>query len=446
MKILIAGNGATGIYLAKQLSAEKQEVVLLGTDKNTLDQLDSSYNIMTMKGDMLNPADLKEAGVERAGLFVAVCPHQTINLTACQLARQLGAGCTVARIDNEWFLSDYLSKLFKHTGVDTLVYPEKLVAEEILGYVDQNWLTKYVPIHTGQLIVGGVKVAEESPMAGSKLRDLTPGERHFHIGLVRRGKRFVIPRGDDSLMAGDTIYFISRPEHAPEVAALTGPLNIKVKNIMIAGGGKITRMICRLNNGRCHITVLEPDPDRAYALADEFPDVTVVNASPHQLTVLHDEEIAKMDLFLGLTESDETNIVGCMVAKEAGTKKTIAAIEDFTYIAEAERLWIDKVVNKKLITSAAIMRYILGDTVKVGEFFSMEDADVVEIEVKEGAKITEACVKDLSLPAGMTFGGLIRHGRGMIISGDTQLKVADRVLVIFQTGMLLKVQKLFKEV
>ena len=125
-------------------------------------------------------------------------------------------------------------------------------------------------------------------------------------------------------------------------------------------------------------------------------------------------------------------------------KRTVAQIEDISYIGEAENLWIDKVVNKKLITSASIIRSVLGSDIKVGNVFSLTDAEVAEIEVHEGSKITKAPVMDLRLPKELTLGGMIRHGRGMIIEGRTELKAGDKVIVILRTGSLLKAERLFR--
>lgn len=141
------------------------------------------------------------------------------------------------------------------------------------------------------------------------------------MALIRRGKVLIIPHGDDKLLHSDTIYFVTRPSDIGYVAEATGQCNMRVKNVMIIGGGKITSMICAMGAGAYNITVIEPDRNMAGRIAEQFPDVTVVNASSRQLSVLKEEEIGKMDIFMALSQSDESNIVGCMVAKESGVKK-----------------------------------------------------------------------------------------------------------------------------
>lgn len=444
MKILIVGSGDTGTHLAKMLADENQEVTLMGSDKDYLEGLDSLWNIMTVPGNPESVDDLCRAGAAETDLFVAVTPHQSVNLLSCQLASLLGAGRCVARVEASDIISPRVAGMFERCGVGTLVYPEHLVADELIGFMGRNWMSRYFDIHPGELNMAAVKLHESAPVNGKALRELWDGAPRFHVALIRRGRKLIIPHGDDRLLYGDTIYFVVKPGEMMTVARATGEAEVAVKNVMIAGGGKITSLICSKGKGRYRFTVVEPDRGMARELAERHPEVTVVNASARQLSVLKEEEIAKMDIFLALTESDESNIVGCMVAKEMGVKKTVARIEDLSYIAEAENLWIDKVVNKKLITSGEILRQVLNCDMKVGSLFSLEDADVAVIEVHEGSRISKAPVMELNLPAELTLCGLVRDGRGEIITGSSHLQAGDRVMVIFRSGSLLKVRRLFR--
>lgn len=444
MKILIAGSGDTGTHLAKMLSSENQDVVLMSTDREYLAGLDSSYNIMVSVGDAVSVEDLCNSGVEDTDLFVAVTPYETINITACQLAHHLGARQCVARIENECFLDDGIAEMFARSGVSTLIYPESLVAQELYEYLSKNWMSKWIDLHDGELNMTGIKLREGSPGVGKAIKDLQLEEKYFHIAVIRRNGDLIIPRGDDFLIKNDTLFIVLKPENLERLAEVAGQERLDAKHIMIAGGGKITDLLCGMASDEYDITVIEPDKERAQMLAEKYSGITVVNAGTRELSVLKEEQIDKMDIFMALTGSDEANIVGCMVAKESGVKRTVAQIEDISYIGEAENLWIDKVVNKKLITSASIIRSVLGSDIKVGNVFSLTDAEVAEIEVHEGSKITKAPVMDLRLPKELTLGGMIRHGRGMIIEGRTELKAGDKVIVILRTGSLLKAERLFR--
>lgn len=444
MKILIAGSGDTGTYLAKSLSYENQDVVMMSTDKEYLAGLDSSHNLMVNIGRADSVPDLVSAGADSADLFIAVTPSESVNLVACQIARFLGAKNCVARIENKYLLEKRVSEMFSSHGVDTLIYPEKLVASEIMAFIDRNWVTKWFELHAGELVLAGVRINAGSEICGKQLKDLQPISGFFHVAAIRRRRKLIIPHGDDFLLDGDLAYFTIRPENEAQLARITGHTVRKLKNVMVSGGGKITYLLAEMMRGRCNMTIIEPDRERCTLLAETYPDVTVVNAEVKDFSALREEEISGMDLFLALSDSTETNIVACMVAKEFGVKRTVVQIEDIPYMWEAENLGIDKIVNKKLTTTGAILKYILGLDIQVGHILSLEDAEVVEIEVNKGARITGAPVKDLKLPSGLTLGGLIREGKGMLISGSTEIIPGDRVMVFFTPGSLLKVRHLFK--
>ena len=104
MKIIIAGAGEVGTHLAKLLSKEEQDIILIDADIEKLQWIDSNYNLMTVAGSPTSFKVLKKAGVNNADLFIAVMPFESRNITACTLATKLGAKKTVARIDNYEYL------------------------------------------------------------------------------------------------------------------------------------------------------------------------------------------------------------------------------------------------------------------------------------------------------------------------------------------------------
>ena len=66
MKIIIAGDGDTGTHLARQLSHENQDVVLLGTDSARLDEMDARYNLLTYTGSATSPQALTKSEAKRS--------------------------------------------------------------------------------------------------------------------------------------------------------------------------------------------------------------------------------------------------------------------------------------------------------------------------------------------------------------------------------------------
>ena len=99
MKIIIAGAGSVGTHLARLLSNEAFNIVLIDESESKLSKV-NELDIMTLCVSPTSIKGLENAGVEHADLFIAVTPHESENIMCCMLAKQLGAKRTVARIDN----------------------------------------------------------------------------------------------------------------------------------------------------------------------------------------------------------------------------------------------------------------------------------------------------------------------------------------------------------
>lgn len=446
MKIIIGGDGDTGSHLARQLCAENQDVVLIGEDRKRLEELDSRNNIMVQEGSGVMPSILRAAGVSGCDLFIGVTPWGNENIVSSQLAKALGAKRTVARIDNGELIGDSMNEVLRGTGIDIVVYPEYLVAHEIRMLLRHNWVKQWFELHDGALVIVGVKVRPDSELAGRHLYELVKPEHPFHVAAIRRKGKTIIPKGDNQIKVNDILYLTMLPEVADRVARMCGHAPRRVQKVMISGAGKLTRQIAQaLADSGYHITVVESDSARCHKLSMRFPSVTVVNSDQRDYEVLSEEGLETCDVFIAANDSSEMNIVGSMLAKDAGVPWTIAEIEDIQYFAEAENLNIDVVVNKKLLTSSTILQMLLDSkNMETARCLSLEDADVFEVVATDGARITRAAVKDLKLPDGMTLAGIVRDGHGMLVSGDTRIQPGDHVVVFSLSGSLNKYEKLFR--
>lgn len=444
MKIIISGSGDTGTHLAKMLSFENQDVTLMSKDIGYLSSLDSLYNFMVCVGDSDSPEDLRSVEIQKADMFIAVTPDQNTNIVSASLARYMGASECVARVSREEYTNPDLSDWFRAEGIGTIVYPEALVAREIVNYLERNRVASWFELCDGQLVLAGIRIKCDSPLDGRKLKDISEFRDNIHVSAIRRNRKVIIPGGNDIIRVHDLAFLSFRPEMAEKVAQLTGHRTAPIHNILIAGANPISYILAEKLRASYKLTIVDPDESKCLDLSAKFPDVAVLNTSIKDMETMIDEGIDRMDLFIALDRDTDANMVACMMARESGIRSTIAEIEDLEYIAQAERMGIDKIVNKKLITSSAILRQVLGSTLKVESLLALPDAEVAEIEVHERSSMLRAPVKDLGLPADMTLGGLIRNGAGMLVNGDTRLQPGDRVMVLFMRGALKHVMKYFR--
>lgn len=443
MRIVIVGAGEVGQHIAKLLSSEEQDIVLIDSDESKLERIDANYNLMTRVGSPTSFKSLKMAGAQDADLFIAVTPFEEKNIIACSIAKELGAARTVARIDNYEYLSPENRAFFLSRGVNDLIYPEQLAALEIKTALQRSWVRQWFELHKGALVLVGVKVYENAQIVGAKLRDLTFTHHDLHISAITRRHETIIPGGNDEILAGDIVFVTTTPDRVDALREVCGKKEHIVRNIMIMGGSRIAIRLASMLGPEYRVKIIENDRDVCRRLPEKCPACEIIYGDARDNDILLDEGIEDMDAFIALTESSETNILASLSAKEFGVEKTIAEVENIQFISEAEGLNIGTIINKKLLASSRIFQILLAADSESSKFLSLADAEVAELEVKPGAKITRAMVKDLKLSRDMTIGGLVRDGIGMLVTGTTVIQPGDRVVVFCLSGVIHKIEKLF---
>ena len=418
MKILIAGHGDTAIHLAKMLSREKQDVVVMGTDSAVLSELDAHYNVITTVGSAVSRDALVAAGAGSCDLFIAVTPFENHNLISCEIAKWLGAATTLARIDNAELLKDDLCEHFRSLGVDRMVYPEYLASKEICDTLAHSAYR-------------------------SSLAEFGRRTSNFHISMIKRRGEVIIPQGGTMLERGDVVYVTSTPGHEEELAQLFGKTDRAIGQVIVAGAGAIAAMLARNYSRADRLKFIDPDRERCLKLSAKAPEATIVCADFRDIDVLREEGIRESAAFVALGDSSETNIVAAIMARDAGALKTVAQIEDIQYFDGAQALGIDTVVNKKLLTSSHIYQLLLDSYLDSPRCLAFEDTEVVEIVASERSHITSRRIRDLHLSRDMTIAGLTRGDSGMLVGGDTRIEPGDHVVVFCQRGTLKKVERLF---
>lgn len=444
MKVVIAGAGAVGTHLAKLLSGENQDVIIMDPDIEKLNFSKSHFEIMTMEGSSTSLKDLKEVGVEDADLFIGVTPDESVNITSCMLASKMGAKKTFARIDNFEYLLPKNKEFFESLGVDSMVYPEMLAAKEIVSAIKRPWVRLWVELFGGAIILVGAKIRGNSELVGKYLHEISVNPKKFHIVAIKRNNRTIIPKGSDQIISGDILFFTTTKEFIDEIPAITGKKNFEVKNIMIMGGSRIAIRTCQYLPSDMKIKLLESDKNKCYQLLQKLPkNVTVFHDDGRNSEFLQEESIKDTDAFIAVTGNSEANILACLAAKRFGVRKTVAEVENMDYIPMAENLDIGSIINKKLITVSNIYRVLLSADVSNVKSLTFANADVAEIIARPNSVITKKEIKRLSLPNNMTLGGLIRNGEPMLIEGDTQVEPYDNVVVFCLDDALRDAEKLF---
>ena len=445
MKIIIAGAGNVGTHLAKLLSREKQDIILMDDDEEKLTALSSNFDLLTVTASPSSISGLKEVGVKEADLFIAVTPDESRNMTACMLATNLGAKKTVARIDNYEYLLPKNKEFFQKLGVDSLIYPEMLAAKEIVSSMRMSWVRQWWEFCGGALILIGTKMREKAEILNIPLYELGGPNIPYHVVAIKRGTETIIPRGDDVIKLHDIVYFTTTRKYIPYIRKIAGKEDYAdVRNVMIMGGSRIAVRTAQYVPDYMQVKIVDNDINRCNRLTELLDDKTmIINGDGRDMDLLIEEGLKNTEAFVALTGNSETNILACLAAKRMGVEKTVAEVEYIDYIGMAESLDIGTVINKKMIAASHIYQMMLDADVSNVKCLTFANADVAEFTVPAGAKITKHFIKDLGLPKGTTIGGMIRNGEGVLVTGDTLIQPGDHVVVFCLSMMIKKIEKFF---
>ena len=446
MKVVVAGAGEVGFHLAKMLANESQDISVIDLDEEKLQLIESHFDVLTVHGSSTSIAILREARVEDADLLIAVTDSEETNITTSVLAKQLGAKRTIARVNNQEYISESRTIDFKSLGIDNMIFPEELAAKEIRRLMKRAFLTDSFEFAEGRLMLIGIHLKNNAPVINKTVLEsayLNP-DLNFMLVAIRRGTETLIPRGDSLFRSNDYLYFIAHPEGVDHIIKIGGGEKFNIKNIMILGGGKVGRMAAQRLENKYNLTLIEMDKEKCFDLTECLQQTLVIRGDGRDIDLLEEEGIANMDAFVAVTGNSETNIISCLVAKKLGVKKTVALVENVDLINISQDIGIDTLINKKLIAASNIFRYIREGDVNALATIHGVDAEVLEFIVKPKSKITNKKIKESKFPRGAIIGGVVRGPNSYITMGEFRIEPRDRVVVFALPEAIHDVENLFK--
>ena len=445
MRIIIGGAGEVGTHLARILSNENHDIVVIDPDEDKLRLIDSSLDVMAMVGSATSIELLEESGIKKADLFIAVANTEHTNITAAILGKKLGAKITVARIDNNEFLKYSNTKLFRSLGIDYLIYPEKIASNEIVGLLRQTGTTEFINFTGGMLSLFVLKLDKNAPVINKTLQEVSrnEGALNYRAVAITRDGETIIPRGDNIFKLHDTVYVVSNKAGLKDVLKYSGKEHYGIKNLMILGGSRIGKLTATKLENEYQIKLIEIDKAKSIQLADLLENTLVINGDGRDIDLLNSEGLQNMDAFIAVTGNSETNILSCQLARKMGVKKTIAEVENIEYINLTENMGIDTIINKKLITASRISRFTMSAQVSMIKCLTGTDAEALEFIAKPGSKITKGLLQDINFPKDALVGGIIRGKTSFIATGKSRVEANDRVVVFALPSAIRKIESFF---
>ena len=452
MKIVILGAGQVGSTVAHSLSSEENDITVVDTNAAHLKNLQDRLDIRGVIGFASHPTVLVRAGIEDADLIIALTSSDEVNMTACQVAYTLyNTPTRIARIRSSNYIEN--PELFEreHCPVDVLISPETLVTQYIARLIEYPGALQVLDFADGRAQLVATQAYAGGPLVGHRLhtlREHMPTDADARVAAIYRQDKTIIPDGSTVIEENDTVFFLAAQRNIRTMMKELRPLDNPVRRIILAGGGNIGSNLARQLERYHHVKIIELDPERAEAIAENLEKAIVLVGDCADEELLREESIDTTDVYCVVTNDDEANILSSMLAKRMGAEKVIAIINRPSYVDLVESSSIDIAVSPQQITIGALLTHIRrGNMVRIHSLRrgAAEAIEAVALGDKRSSKVVGRAIEDINLPAGTTIPAVVRGDDVIIAHHDTVILENDHVILFVpDKRQIAAVERLFQ--
>lgn len=431
MHVIIVGAGEVGYQIARFLSAESIDVVVIDRDTDKLKRISEDLDVAVIEGEGGDSSVLKEAGADKADMLLAVTNSDETNMIACLLAKAMfSIPRKIARIRNPdyYFNKEIMSR--ENLDIDPVINPELEAARAVIRLLEVPFASEVEDFENGAIKVIAVKLSDKSPLIGRPLKNIRLNLKpHFLIGLIIRDEKAIIPKGDDKLKDGDIVYMPLRKLDIPDVAMVLALPVKPSKNIMIIGGGKIGYYIASAMEPRANVKIIEKNEERCKYLSRYLGRSLILHGDGADQKLLDEENVSEMDVVVVVTNIDELNIMSALLAKKMGAYKTISLVNRHDYIPLAHSLGLQSLLSPRMITASSIMRYIRkGDILSLTAIADAK-AEIIETRISANSPLIGKTLREFNMPKSTLIGSIIREQKIFIPTGDDKIQPDDHLIV-----------------
>lgn len=441
MRIVIIGAGEVGHYLAKGLSTEAKDVIVIDRDEGRLNSIQESLDVQTVLGDGSSLSTLKRAGADEADILIAVTNSDEGNMMACVVSRvYFNIGSVIARIRNAEFTAP---PILQKLSIDMAISPEKEAAETILKLLRIPNASEVLDFENGKVWLVGYQVNEESRLLNRYLKDLNDlQESSILIAAIMRNEKVHIPKGDDMIKAGDTVYAVAPRQKLSVLKQFFAPGSADTQGIVIVGGSIIGEYLARqLEEESVDVKIIEKSMARCHYLSEVLNYAVVLHGDPTQIEFLHEENIEDMDVCIAVSDDEQTNLVVSLLAKRLGVRRTICAVTKSELIPIANSIGIDAVISPRISAASAMLRFIRQGGVLSAGTFRDNEAEAIEIEAQATSSIVNRPIYQLNFPKDAIITAIIRGEEIIIPQGGDMIIPGDRVIIFALSKAIRQVEK-----
>ena len=450
MKIIIFGAGKTGQYLARSLSTDGNDIILVEKNPILCTRLQRHMDATIIESHGINKDVFNKDVFEECDLFIAVSSVDELNILSCSSAKKVGADKVVARVRNDDL--DFLDEMIDldDMGIDLIIHPEKELSAELENLLEYPAAIDVYELYNKKIMLISTQVCSKSDIIGKSLEEISKlySLGDMRIVVIERGFEAHIPRGDFIVEENDKFFIISEKKNLKEIFKMTGSNGgEKIKNIMIHGKGKLVETIGSLleKRGGYNLKIITEDEERAEHFSETLTDSLIVHGEATDINMLAAEGIIDMDFFLALTANDESNIVSSLLANHLKVDKTITRIEKTDYLPITKTIGLSRCINSSISTSNAIMRFVKHGKVLSSTTLKGTNITMITFKVSEDSKYVDIPLSKLQekIPKDSIIGAVYRDPKPFVPSGNDTIMSGDEITVFSEKASLSKLEKMF---
>lgn len=436
MKIIIVGCGKVGATIAGELNEEGHELTIIDQDRDALENVTGSIDVMGVEGNGAIYNVQMEAGIKEADLLIATTGSDELNILCCLIAKKAGDCHTIARIRNPEYAEE-VNYIREELNLSLAINPELATAREIARLLKFPSAIKVDTFAKGRVEIMKFQIPADSVLHNIKVFEIAQ-KTHSNVLVcaVERGDDVLIPNGMFELCAGDKISFISSQSESSKFFRAAGVKNNSAKSVMMIGGGKITYYLTKmLKDIPIKITIVERELDNCKKLSEDLPYAMVIHGDASNQQLLLEEGLRQTEAFASLTGFDEENIMLSLYAASQSKAKLITKVNRISFEDVISSLNLGSVINPKLITADLILQYVramqnsLGSNVET--LYKMSShAEALEFRVGKDFPMLGVPLEKMTLKPNLLVACINRKGKIITPRGKDTIEVQDTVVIV----------------
>jgi trk system potassium uptake protein TrkA len=287
-------------------------------------------------------------------------------------------------------------------------------------------------------------------MIGQSIRDITAKlsqNQEIRIVAIYRNNAAIAPDGDTIFIDGDEVFFLAQTDAILSIMKKLNRLDAPYKKIFIAGGGNIGLRLAKALEKDFQVKILEHNLGLCREIAEELTHAIVLHGDTMDRDLLMEENIDEIDLFIGVTNHDEANILSSMFAKQLGARKVMTLVNNNDYVNLIQDDKIDIAISADQITVSSLLAKVRRGSTAVVHTLRRGAAEAIEVMVhgnEATSQIIGKRISDIPWPPATVVGAIVRDNETVLMAHhDTIIESNDHiVLFVADSEQVLAVEKL----